>query len=603
MSKSPTSSSPSSFRCAIYTRKSTEEGLEQEFNSLDAQRESCVAYITSQASMGWRAISKHYDDGGISGGTMERPALQELLSDIKSGKVDVVVVYKIDRLTRSLMDFAKIVEVFDAQKVSFVSVTQQFNTLSSMGRLTLNVLLSFAQFEREVTAERIRDKIAASKKKGMWMGGVVPLGYEARNKKLVINPYEADVVRQIFSLYLEAGSVRRLKERLDDLGMVTKIRKQAGRSDTRNLPSTSSVTSVSPSQDADVGAGGRGFSRGHLYWLLSNPIYVGDVRHKEQIATGQHEAIIERELWDAVQKTLKEQTNPRSRPDNLENASLLGGLLFDETGDRLTPSHAIKDGKRYRYYISQRLMQARKRDASGWRLPAEELEARIIAVIRDLLADHKQTHGIVGLAGRDAHTVTIVMDRLAKLGQSLSATLTQQARARLRGIITRINIEPGQLVLILSRDGLWKSLGVDSQDQQMNAEPSTQLATTSISLPFEVRRRGVEARLVIGGEEQRQSLIDQRLVDTITQAANWMKRLTSGAYKSVADLARQDGFDDGEISRVLPLAFLAPDIVTAIVEGRQPVSLTTRYLQRLKPLPASWVEQRRLLGFAPVTSV
>ena len=603
MSKSPTSSSPSSFRCAIYTRKSTEEGLEQEFNSLDAQRESCVAYITSQASMGWRAISKHYDDGGISGGTMERPALQELLSDIKSGKVDVVVVYKIDRLTRSLMDFAKIVEVFDAQKVSFVSVTQQFNTLSSMGRLTLNVLLSFAQFEREVTAERIRDKIAASKKKGMWMGGVVPLGYEARNKKLVINPYEADVVRQIFSLYLEAGSVRRLKERLDDLGMVTKIRKQAGRSDTRNLPSTSSVTSVSPSQDADVGAGGRGFSRGHLYWLLSNPIYVGDVRHKEQIATGQHEAIIERELWDAVQKTLKEQTNPRSRPDNLENASLLGGLLFDETGDRLTPSYAIKDGKRYRYYISQRLMQARKRDASGWRLPAEELEARIIAVIRDLLADHKQTHGIVGLAGRDAHTVTIVMDRLAKLGQSLSATLTQQARARLRGIITRINIEPGQLVLILSRDGLWKSLGVDSQDQQMNAEPSTQLATTSISLPFEVRRRGVEARLVIGGEEQRQSLIDQRLVDTITQAANWMKRLTSGAYKSVADLARQDGFDDGEISRVLPLAFLAPDIVTAIVEGRQPVSLTTRYLQRLKPLPASWVEQRRLLGFAPVTSV
>ena len=603
MSKSPTSSSPSSFRCAIYTRKSTEEGLEQEFNSLDAQRESCVAYITSQASMGWRAISKHYDDGGISGGTMERPALQELLSDIKSGKVDVVVVYKIDRLTRSLMDFAKIVEVFDAQKVSFVSVTQQFNTLSSMGRLTLNVLLSFAQFEREVTAERIRDKIAASKKKGMWMGGVVPLGYEARNKKLVINPYEADVVRQIFSLYLEAGSVRRLKERLDDLGMVTKIRKQAGRSDTRNLPSTSSVTSVSPSQDADVGAGGRGFSRGHLYWLLSNPIYVGDVRHKEQIATGQHEAIIERELWDAVRKTLKEQTNPRSRPDNLENASLLGGLLFDETGDRLTPSYAIKDGKRYRYYISQRLMQARKRDASGWRLPAEELEARIIAVIRDLLADHKQTHGIVGLAGRDAHTVTIVMDRLAKLGQSLSATLTQQARARLRGIITRINIEPGQLVLILSRDGLWKSLGVDSQDQQMNAEPSTQLATTSISLPFEVRRRGVEARLVIGGEEQRQSLIDQRLVDTITQAANWMKRLTSGAYKSVADLARQDGFDDGEISRVLPLAFLAPDIVTAIVEGRQPVSLTTRYLQRLKPLPASWVEQRRLLGFAPVTSV
>ena len=233
------SKSSATLRCAIYTRKSTEEGLEQEFNSLDAQRESCVAYITSQASLGWKALPRHYDDGGISGGTMERPALQELLSDIKAGKIDVVVVYKIDRLTRSLMDFARIVEIFDAHKVSFVSVTQQFNTLSSMGRLTLNVLLSFAQFEREVTAERIRDKIAASKKKGMWMGGAVPLGYEARDKKLVIKPEEAEIIRRIFRLYLEAGSVRRLKERLDALGMVTKVRGQAAQAMARDSSSAS----------------------------------------------------------------------------------------------------------------------------------------------------------------------------------------------------------------------------------------------------------------------------------------------------------------------------------------------------------------------------
>jgi site-specific DNA recombinase len=264
-------------RCAIYTRKSTEEGLDQDFNSLDAQREACTAYVMSQAGQGWKEIKKHYDDGGISGGTMNRPALQDLLKDIEAGKVDVVVVYKIDRLTRSLMDFAKIVEVFDAHEVSFVSVTQQFNTLSSMGRLTLNILLSFAQFEREVTAERIRDKIAASKRKGMWMGGAVPLGYVSKDKKLVIDPEEAETVRQIYKLYLDIGSVRQLKEHLDQLGCVTKKR-------LRNDGTSS---------------GGRPFTRGHLYWLLSNPIYAGLISHRGRIADGQHQAIIDRETWEA----------------------------------------------------------------------------------------------------------------------------------------------------------------------------------------------------------------------------------------------------------------------------------------------------------------
>ena len=334
------------FRCAIYTRKSTEEGLEQAFNSLDAQREACAAYIASQAGLGWKVISKHYDDGGVSGGTMERPALQNLLEDIAAKRVDVVVVYKIDRLTRSLMDFARIVEVFDKHEVSFVSVTQQFNTSTSMGRLTLNVLLSFAQFEREVTAERIRDKIAASKKKGIWMGGPVPIGYRAIDKRLEIEAEEAEVVRQLFRLYLEIGSVRRLKERVDELRLVTPKRRL---------------------RNGEM-AGGRRFSRGHLYWLLSNPVYAGCVRHRGRVWPGQHEPIIDRELWDAVQKSLSGQA-PTERGMRTGRRSLLAGLLNDETGDRLSPSHAVKNGRRYRYYISHRLMQARKRDEGGGGFP------------------------------------------------------------------------------------------------------------------------------------------------------------------------------------------------------------------------------------------
>src|ERR1700724_925947 len=269
-------------RCAIYTRKSSEEGLEQDFNSLHAQREACEAFIKNQAGEGWRLVKTAYDDGGLSGGTMERPALQRLLSDINQGLIDVVVVYKVDRLTRALADFAKMVEVFDAHGVSFVAVTQQFNTTTSMGRLTLNVLLSFAQFEREVTGERIRDKIAASKRKGMWMGGVVPLGYEVRERQLVINEAEATTVRHIFTRYCELGSVRLLKEELDRNGARSKVRvSQAG-----------------------VESGGQAFSQGALYTLLRNPIYVGEIRHKGVCHPGQHALIVDRAMWDKVAQLL-----------------------------------------------------------------------------------------------------------------------------------------------------------------------------------------------------------------------------------------------------------------------------------------------------------
>ena len=350
---------PSRRRCAIYTRKSSEEGLEQEFNSLQAQSEACEAYIRSQRHEGWALARTRYDDGGFSGGNMERPALQRLLADIQGGRIDIIVVYKVDRLTRSLADFARLVEIFDAQGVSFVSVTQQFNTTSSMGRLTLNVLLSFAQFEREVTGERIRDKIAASKKKGMWMGGNAPLGYHASERTLVINSAEAETVRCIFALYRELGCVRRVKAEADRLELRTKH------------STTASGTE----------RGGRSFSRGHIYHILSNPIYIGEIAHKGQLYSGQHPALIDAETWTAVRDQLvTNATNHRRKADAAE-PSLLAGLLTDARGERFTPSHAVKKGGRYRYYVSSALITEAGTDrAQGWRLPAQEIEDVVIRV-------------------------------------------------------------------------------------------------------------------------------------------------------------------------------------------------------------------------------
>jgi DNA invertase Pin-like site-specific DNA recombinase len=310
-------------RCAVYTRKSSDEGLEQEFNSLAAQHEACEAFIRSQRNEGWVLARTRYDDGGFSGGNIERPGLQRLLADVRGGRIDIVVVYKVDRLTRSLADFARLVEIFDAQGASFVSVTQQFNTTSSMGRLTLNVLLSFAQFEREVTGERIRDKIAASKKKGMWMGGNVPLGYDANERTLIINPAEADTVRRIFALYRELGCVRRVTEEADRLGLRTKC----------------STTAKGTERS------GKPFSRGHLYGLLSNPIYIGQIAHKGALYPGQHPALIDEETWIAVRNQLAANTSDHRRKAKAAEPSLLAGLLVDVQGERLSPSHTVNKGR------------------------------------------------------------------------------------------------------------------------------------------------------------------------------------------------------------------------------------------------------------------
>ncbi|MGI9492542.1 MAG: recombinase family protein, partial [Geminicoccaceae bacterium] len=354
-------------RCALYTRKSSEEGLEQEFNSLDAQRDACAAYVQSQACEGWRVIRTDYDDGGYSGGSMERPALQRLLADIASGKIDVVVVYKIDRLTRSLADFARIVECFDRHEVSFVSVTQAFNTTSSMGRLMLNVLLSFAQFEREVTGERIRDKIRASKAKGMWMGGVPPLGYDIRDKKLVVNEAEADTARNIFETYLQLGSVHALERDLDERGIRSKQRiTKSGRQ-----------------------SGGKCFSRGALFHLLRNRLYLGLIVHKGEAHPGLQSAIVSSELFEAVQHALDAQTRRHADCRNPVEHAPLTGRLFDADGQRMSPTFSYgRGGKLYRYYVSAPLQQGKRPTSDDQiirRVPAAALEDQLVDVIKRLL--------------------------------------------------------------------------------------------------------------------------------------------------------------------------------------------------------------------------
>jgi site-specific DNA recombinase len=372
-------------RCAVYTRKSSEEGLEQEFNSLHAQREACESYIASQRSEGWVLVRDRYDDGGISGGTLERPALKRLLADIEDGLIDVVVVYKIDRLSRSLMDFSKLVEVFDLAGVTFVSVTQSFSTTTSMGRLTLNILLSFAQFEREVTAERIRDKIRASRMKGMWMGGTVPLGYEVRDRKLVVHEAEAAIVGTIFERFVEIGSATVLARELRKEGACTKR--------------------------------GNPIDKGYLYKCLNNPVYIGMAVHKGTAYPGEHKAIIDQALWDKVHAILGENARTRSARTRAQTPALLKGLIFGPSGAAMSPTHTRKGVRLYRYYVSQDVLKRGPNACPVGRVPAAEIEA---AVVGQLRAIFQQPEIIVGTwraarAERDDITEDDVREALLEL--------------------------------------------------------------------------------------------------------------------------------------------------------------------------------------------
>src|SRR5689334_20027558 len=446
-------------RCAIYTRKSSEEGLEQEFNSLQAKREACEALIACQRHEGWVCLPKAYDDGGFSGATMDRPAPQRLLADMAAGRVDTIVVYKIDRLTRSLADFAKIVEILDAKGASFASVTQQFNTTTSMGRLTLNILLSFAQFEREVIGERIRDKIAASKKKGMWMGGVPPLGYRVQDRKLVIADGEAEIVRAIFRRYAELGSVRLLKDELEARGIKSK-----------------SWTSA-----AGRLIGDKPFSRGALYLMLQNRLYRGEIIHKGQSHPGEHPAIIDPPLWDAVQEQLRSNTAERNAATRTGQSSLLAGMLFDGYGNRMTPTHAIKKGTRYRYYVSRPLItKDQTGQSAGLRIPAQEIEQLVTSRMRQSLVDPASIYQATRLS--DPSMQRRLIARAAEIDKIWPELPETRQRAFLSALIERIDIADNQIDIHIRPTRLAALLNLGAESSAVDDD------TQILSVPVEPRR-------------------------------------------------------------------------------------------------------------------
>jgi DNA invertase Pin-like site-specific DNA recombinase len=543
---------PSVRRCAIYTRKSSEEGLEQDFNSLDAQREACEAFIRSQAGEGWRLHQSRYDDGGLSGGTMARPALQRLLADISKGQVDVVVVYKVDRLTRSLADFAKMVELFDANGISFVAVTQQFNTTTSMGRFTLNVLLSFAQFEREVTGERIRDKIAASKRKGLWMGGTVPLGYEVADRQLAVNQAEAELVRQIYQKYLELGSVRLLQQELERRGVVSKQR--LSRKGARS--------------------GGRSFSRGALYQLLANPIYIGEIRHKRERHQGQHQPILERELWRQVQEVLRSGARRDGASTTKALSSPLAGKVIDEQSQPLYAQGAAKGGRRYLYFVSRSLVRGTTADGKrGWRVPAAGLEQAVVMALRSILADQA---GLVNGVEDTAEVEQVL--RVASTWRKRLDTASE-AQAALTELVEQVQV---------TETGLRVTVKLSTEQRSVSE---------SHFVPMSIRRRGVELRLIVDGQGHQTQSVDLALLKALARARSWFEEVASGRVASLAAIARREGLRKRYVTRLTKLAFVAPPITEAIAAGRVPVGVNLQMLMdgRLELAPC-WFEQQRMFS-------
>lgn len=507
-------------RCAIYTRKSTEEGLDQAFNSLDAQREACEAYIKSQAHEGWRPVKTAYDDGGFSGGSMERPAVQRLMSDMKQGLIDIIVVYKVDRLTRSLADFAKIVEILDGHGASFVSVTQQFNTTTSMGRLTLNVLLSFAQFEREVTGERIRDKIAASKRKGMWMGGTTPFGYNTKDRQLVVNEAEAEIVRSMFQRYLELKCVRALAQDLRDRGIVSKVKvSRRGRQH-----------------------GGRPFGRGALYHLLQNQVYLGMIVHKGVPHLGQHPAIVPQDLWERVQQVLSSHRVVRQRVRAEGSAHLLVGKLRDEQGRLMVPVSTHKaNGQRYRYYVSDGLVRGKKAEAGSLsRIPANDIEW----LVMELVEQRSPT----------------------RANGKWEAIVPAKQKQRVRDAVDQV---------------LLRSNGVD-----------VVLATgEAVTVPIRLKSKASGKAIVALDEKLvRCGTPDRALVQAIARTYRWRELLEAGEARTAYDLARLEGCRVSYVQRHLPLAFLSPALIEAILDGRQPSWCSLSELIAGE-LPLKWAEK------------
>jgi site-specific DNA recombinase len=518
-------------RCAVYTRVSTDQGLEQDFNSLDAQYDASQAYIRSQAHAGWTLLRSKYDDGGFSGGNTDRPALQRLLEDVRTGKVDVIVVYKVDRLTRSLADFAKLVELFDQHGVSFVSVTQQFNTTTSMGRLTLNVLLSFAQFEREVTSERIRDKIAASKRKGLWVGGRAPFGYQTKDRKITVVEKDAECVRTIFRSYLKLGSIYLLMAELRQRKIFTRAHAVKSGKTTGGIP----------------------FTSGPLSYLLRNRFYIGEVVYKGEILPGEQPAIIDRGLFEAVQAKLAKQQNNHIQTRSKTDA-LLTGRIFDDRGNRMSPSHTRKDGVRHRYYISLPILQGHRKDAGSiHRVPAAEIERAVgEAVCRELKASQTEQRDLI----------------------------TKR--------VTRVEVKPDQLTV---------EVNVPKKQKSNNGALKRKVLRVPWQKPPSKVSREILRPLSTGSVDSRpiRSEARIRLVAAIARGRKWLNELLTGAAPDVEILAAREHCSVRKINMTISLALLAPDLVKAAIHGRLPRGIG---IARLCDLPVEWSKQYRALGLS-----
>jgi site-specific DNA recombinase len=543
-------------RCAIYTRVSTDSGLEQDFNSLANQSEASEAYIRSQAHEGWTLACERYDDSGYSGGTMERPALQRLIDNVRAKRIDVIVVYKVDRLTRSLADFAKLVELFDAHGVSFISVTQAFNTTTSMGRLTLNMLLSFAQFEREITGERIRDKVAASKRKGIWMGGAVPLGYRVENRALKAVESEAEFVRTLFRCYLELGSVVRLQTALDEEGVVAPVR-VAGSGRTM---------------------GGARLSRGHLYWILSNPIYAGRLRHKGRIHQGLHPPIVDQGTWDEVQQRLRAQTQAR-RASTKEEHSFLAGKLYDDRGNRMGPSHARKGSRCWRYYISRAALIGRGSEAGSIaRVSAPEIEIFVVKAVEAHLRR-------LGRNARPDGALSASNDTSGYGSSICDSRPRRLADVEFESAIERVTLTASRVEIALA----------DAVDVE---EPDRRLVLPWTRSSQRRSRDIIQATDEPEGRPRRSMRARARevFIEAVSQARRWLDELLSNAEASIATLAARERRSERSIRMTLSLVFLAPDLVRAAIEGRLPRGFNRT---RLVDLPMLWSEQWRVLGLEP----
>ena len=490
----------------------------------------------------------------------------------------MVVVYKIDRLTRSLFDFAKIVEAFDAQGVSFVSITQQFNTTTSMGRLTLNVLLSFAQFEREVAGERIRDKIAASKKKGMWMGGLPSLGYDVQNRKLVVNEEEARTVRHIFRRYVELRSVRALQAELDDAG--------------------------NQEQAADIGrrhpVGGQRFSRGALYLMLQNRIYRGEITHKGNAYPGEHQPIVDKALWDEVQAVLAENRIDRATGSDAKQPSLLAGMIFDENGERLTPSHAVKKGTRYRYYVSASLITGTVKDSSkGRRIPAANLENLVITRLKTFLADRGALLDAIQDQCPDAVEQTRLISRARHIADELGTLAPDQTRAILMALLSRVDVRSDRVDIRICQRRLVELLAAQATNLPLERnEPDDDPADVlTLTVMARLQRVGREMKMLVENTDD-QTTADPGLLRIVARAHDIQARLMQNTDLSVHAIASQERVSAAYVYRLLRLPSLAPDIITAIINGKNPPQLTAKKLMRLTTqIPTDWVEQRKLLGF------